>query len=99
DPPQVVLDRPGARWSLLVEGRLADQTADGSQPGAAVTVIDLTSRAVFRSLTPEVVEVAPQGVLSSRGNGQGLAEVVTAGRTLQVPMTVSAADQPRPLHF
>ena len=99
DPPQVVLDRPGARWSLLVEGRLADQTADGSQPGAAVTVIDLTSWAEFRSLTPEVVEVSPQGVISSRGNGQGLVEVVTAGRTLQVPVTVSAADQPRLLHF
>lgn len=99
DPPQVVLDRPGARWSLLVEGRLADQPAAGAQPGAAVTVIDLTSRAEFRSLTPDVVAVSPRGVLSSVGNGQGMVEVVAAGRTLQVPVSVSAADEPRPLHF
>lgn len=98
-PAQVVLDRPGARWSLLVEGHLADQPGGNAQPGAAVTVVDLTSRAEFRSLTPDVVAVSPRGVVSSVGNGQGIVEVIAAGRTIQVPVAVSAADEPRPLHF
>ncbi len=99
DPPQVVLDRPAASWTLLVEGRMAGKPQEDSKRGAAVTVVDLTTQATFRSLSPEIVSVSARGVVSGHRNGRGIVEVSAAGQRLEVPVTVSGAELPRSLHF
>ncbi len=87
-PAAVRLDGPGARYSLLVDGK----TADGR-------LIDLTRRARFRALDPRVAAVSPAGVVATVADGTTVVTVEAAGRTLRVPVAVAGAARPQTFHF
>lgn len=87
-PATVQLRGPRAVYSLLVEGTLPDGT-----------VVDLTGTARYRSRDPGKSEVSDAGVLRSVSDGDTRIDVAVVGRTLQVPVRVERAQEPRVFHF
>ncbi len=88
DPPQLALDGPECRFSLLVSG----QAADGR-------TVDLTRQAGYGSKNPAIVEIGPDAIAQSAGDGRTEIEVTVAGTKVLVPVRVTGATRPRTLHF
>src|SRR4051794_2409235 len=76
------LDGPAARQQLLAVGRVG---------GLAV---DLTRRVEWRSETPGVAAVGPDGVARAVGDGVGRIAATVGGRTARVALTVSGTTRP-----
>lgn len=86
-PAAVTLQGQGAQHRLLVTGEL-----NGRQ-------FDLTRKATFSSLAPEVVSVNSQGVVSGIADGTGEIRIEADGQQAKVAVTVRGAHQPRPVSF
>lgn len=85
-PGEVVIDRSGATQRLVVLAH----GADGS-------VTDVTTRTEFRPMTPAVVSISGDGILSAQWNGTGRVRVTLAtapGIAATVPVTVRNAGAP-----
>jgi hypothetical protein len=89
------LTGPGARWSILVNGRRADGLES-----------DLTRDAVFSvagnpSAKEEapILAVSPTGVVRGLRDGQGSVVVEAEGKTLRVSVTVEGSQTTRKFHF
>ncbi|HUY33349.1 MAG TPA: DUF1549 domain-containing protein [Pirellulales bacterium] len=88
DPPAIKLEGPDATYSILVHGRLGD----GRE-------VDLTGRAVFRSLAAGVLDVSPKGEVLGLADGAGDVEVQAAGRIQRVACIVSGTRHTRQFNF
>jgi hypothetical protein len=87
-PATVTLDGPDSRRQLLVDGQ--------HQSGLSA---DLTRTATYVSRNSEIAGVSPDGVVRGLADGQTVINVTAAGRTFEVPVTVSGSDAPRSLHI
>jgi hypothetical protein len=87
-PATLRLNGPGARYSLLVDGK----TRDGR-------LVDLTRAARFRTLLPKIASASKGGVVRGRSDGSTTVVVEAGGRTLQVPVRVEGSNRPRHFHF
>ncbi|HVX16343.1 MAG TPA: DUF1549 domain-containing protein [Pirellulales bacterium] len=88
EPSQVTLSGRDARFNVLVDG----QRADGR-------TIDLTRESRYRSSSPTVVEVSPEGVLFARNDGAADIEITACGQTAVVHCTVSGTGRPIQYNF
>ncbi len=86
-PSQVTLTTRADAQSVVVRTRRAD----------GVT-IDLTGQAVYTVEDPSIAEVREQVVLPKK-DGQTQLIIEHAGQSVRVPVTVTGADQPRPISF
>ncbi|MBI1917747.1 MAG: DUF1549 domain-containing protein, partial [Planctomycetes bacterium] len=87
-PPSVTLEGNFARAQLAV-------TACDSKGAISERSTDLTHRATYQSLRPEVVTVSPSGQLLAAGNGQAGVTVNVKGVSRTVSVTVRGVS-PRP---
>lgn len=87
-PAVVRLVGPNAEFSLLVDGR-----------DTAGRLYDLTHAAQYRSLTPNVIEVSPAGIVHALADGTGVMEVEAAGRKRVIICTVEATARERRYNF
>jgi hypothetical protein len=87
-PVAVRLHGPDARYTLLVDGK----SADGR-------LVDWTRRARYRSLQPKVAVVSASGVVRAVADGSATIVVEAAGRTVEVPVTVTGSTKSRTYHF
>lgn len=87
-PAVVRLVGPNAEFSLLVDG------SDG-----AGRLCDLTRSAQYHSLTPNVIDVSPAGIVRARADGTGVMEVLAAGRKRVIICTVEATANKRRYNF
>src|SRR4051812_10819758 len=88
EPPQVRLEGPQARYTLLVNGKGADGRLQ-----------DLTRRVTYRTLDPKVATVRPDGLLQAVGDGKALVEVEWQGREKSINVEVIGSTGPRAFHF
>ncbi|MFQ5732416.1 MAG: DUF1549 domain-containing protein [Planctomycetaceae bacterium] len=87
-PQRVVLDGPGSRALLLVDGRTK-----------AGRIVDLSRDAEFRSRNPKVAAVDSDGVVRAVGDGTTGIDVTTGGKTAAVSVVVKNSGKPRRYHF
>ncbi len=85
---KVTLQGPNARWTILVS---AENSAGHS--------VDLTRSATYRSADPTTASVSPQGVVRGVSDGDTTIDVEVEGRTLVLPVTVTATKREQPVHF
>jgi hypothetical protein len=88
EPKQVNLFGRDARFTLLVDGRRSDGRC-----------VDLTRQARYRSRTPDIMQVSPEGVVRALADGGGEVEVEAAGHTVVVSCTVSGTSRPPLYNF
>jgi hypothetical protein len=88
NPAAVHLQGPGARYTLLVDGKTADRR-----------LIDLTRQAHFRSLRPAVATVSEAGVVQAAGDGETEIVIETHGWQRRVRVRVEGSTVPRRYHF
>ncbi len=88
DPVRLSLTGPSCRYSLLVSG-----------PGTDGRTVDLTRAAVYRSKNLSVVEIGPDGVTQSVGDGETEIEVTVGNETRTLAVCVAHSHAPRSLHF
>jgi hypothetical protein len=86
-PLRFTLDGRDAAQQLIVTGQRNERA------------IDLTRKATFRSDTPKIVTVSPQGIVTPVGNGQGTISTTVDWKTVRVSVTVSHAKQPLAVDF
>ena len=87
-PAKLNLDGADSRWQLLVDGE--------NENGLSA---DLTRSATFVSRDPEIAAVSPNGLVQGERDGATVIEVTAAGRTFEVPVTVTGARASRSFHF
>jgi len=87
--PAIDLAGPDARFQILVDGRRA----------ADKRLVDLTSDAEYRSLTPAIVSVTPSGMVVPQADGAASIEVSARGKTLPLAVTVKQFTEPRHFNF
>ena len=75
-PESILLKNSGSAQQLIVSAEIDGQTTDQ------------TRAATYRSLTPEVVQVSPAGLVTSVADGQGKVSVEHAGLTAEVEIKV-----------
>ena len=88
DPPQISLEGPNARMTVLIDG----QHADG-------TCIDLTHQAHWKLAGPPIVELQPGGVILAKNDGETVVEVNARGKSLRIPVSVRGSQSLREFHF
>jgi hypothetical protein len=88
DPAEVILNGPGSRFRLLVNG----ETGDGR-------LIDLTRDARFESSHAELVSVGGDGLLRGLADGDATITVSVAGKTATVAVKASGTTEARSFHF
>lgn len=88
DPPQLKLDGPSCRWTLLVQGK----TSDGN-------TIDLTSTAKVTVADAKIVELRSNGGVRGAADGTTTLRVEAAGHVIGVPVSVTNTTRPRDFHF
>jgi hypothetical protein len=86
-PSRFSLDGRNAAQQLVVTGKSSGRP------------IDLTRKATFRSDTPNIVRVSPEGVVAPVGNGQGTVSVSAGDVTVRVSVTVTHAKQSMAVDF
>ena len=88
DPANLELVGPNARFRLLVQGNTKGDR-----------VVDLTRSATYRTHSPDVVQVAPDGIVRAVADGQGRVEVIVGNHKVQVHVTVTDLTKPRQFNF
>ncbi len=88
DPPQLALRGPEAVFQMLVHGK----TSAGRQ-------VDLTHRAHYRILDAQVARVSASGVVQAAKDGRTQLEILVAGRTILIPVSVTGTRAARTFHF
>jgi hypothetical protein len=88
NPAKIELQGPGARFTLLVEGR----SPDGR-------IVDLTAAAKFVSRSPKICVVSPIGEVQGLSDGAGAIDIETPHGKLSVPVTVAGTKEARPFNF
>ncbi len=79
-PSEIVLRGPGVRQQVIVSG---------AQNGRRV---DVTRQVEYRSLTPDVLEITPQGLVSGLKPGDGKVSAQIGAVTVEVPVKVLQSD-------
>jgi hypothetical protein len=87
EPAQVVFDNAGASQRLLVSGKFSDGTFR-----------DLTRSVQYQSNNPGVATVAAGGLVTPKGAGQAVIQVVAGGLSRSVSVTVKDLAR-RPVSF
>jgi hypothetical protein len=88
DPSAIRLDGPQASYSLLIQGKSADNY-----------LLDLTRDAHYQSADPAVATVSDGGRVRGVADGSTTVTVTAAGKTLTVPVVVSGSAAPRRFNF
>src|SRR4051794_23929727 len=86
-PAKVELSGKAGRQQLLVT------------LGTARRAVDRPRQATFRSATPSVVSVSPQGVVTPAGDGEGVVVASVGGREVRATVRVRDADRYKPATF
>jgi hypothetical protein len=87
-PPEVQLSGGRATQQLLVSGQFANDL-----------LADVSVQARYESLSPDVVEVTPQGLLLPRSHGETQIVVRHAGQERRVSVTVGGLADADPIDF
>lgn len=88
NPPQVKLDGPEARYTLLISGK----TASGR-------IVDLTRTAKFTLSDSAVALVSPTGEVMAKKDGTATLTVEAEGKSIQVPVTAMNTTKTRGFDF
>lgn len=88
DPPQVELVGPDARWTLLIDRRLADGR-----------LVDAGSGVSLASSDEKVCRVSAGGEVLAVGDGKATVTIVAGDLTATVPVTVRDSHAARKIHF
>lgn len=87
DPANITLRGAGARFQLLIHGKV-----DGGQ-------VDLTRAASYRSSRPDTVRIGSDGVIHAVGDGLAEVTVEASGKTATVRVQIEGTKAARQFHF
>jgi hypothetical protein len=88
DPAEVKLAGADSNWQLLVTGTTADKRE-----------LDLTHGVTYRSRDAKIVEVSSAGIVTAKGDGQTVVEVIAGEIKVEVPVVIQGTQQRRALNF